>query len=195
MTLPEPPIDGPDFERLLASCRDGDTAAQDRLFQLLYRDLHAKARVLMDHQAPMTLQPTALLHEAWIKLHSGLVHLNGVEHFQRLVAKAMRQLLVDHARSRARKKHGGDHQRVQMPSEVEDPATAEFEVLEFHDALAKLAELMPRAAQIVELRVFGQYTPEECATILDTSKRTVLRDWQLAKAWLHETLNPNAKDG
>ena len=193
MTLSDPPLDGPEFEELLARCREGDSDAQDRLFQLLYRDLHAKARVLMDQQVPMTLQPTALLHEAWIKLHNGLVQLSGVEHFQRLVAKAMRQLLVDHARSRERKKHGGGLRRVQMPTEVEDPTTAEFEILEFHDALDKLGELMPRAAHVVELRVFGQYSPDECATILDTSKRTVMRDWQRARAWLYETLNPHAK--
>ena len=182
---------------LLRAWRDGDRAALDRLTPVVYDELRRIARRYMrNERAGNSLQTTALVNEAWLRLID--VHNVGWQdrlHFFAVSAQMMRRILVDAARARASGKRGGQLKRVnhstainldQIPDTGSERGT---ELIALDDALNGLAELDPRKAQVIELRFFGGLSVEETAEVLKISPQSVMRDWKLAKAWLLRELS------
>jgi RNA polymerase sigma factor (TIGR02999 family) len=173
--------------------RAGDAAAAHEMLPLVYEQLRGLAGKLMRVDRPdHTLQPTALVHEAWIKIASALEGGAGPrdrEHFLAIAAKAMRQVLVNHARDRRAQKRGGGGARVPLDALVEAIEATTGEVTSWNELLERLAEEHPRPAQIVELRVFGGLLVEEVAEVLGLGPTTVKSDWRFARAWLQQKLS------
>lgn len=181
----------PDITALLARLRDGDEGALDELLPAVYDELRYIARNrLRGEQEDLTLRTTELVHEAYLKLvaHSG-VDWKDRQHFFAIAARAMRQVLVDHARCRSDKKKGVPLDRIIVPGaeNVED-------LIALDDALHRLAERDERAVAVVECRFFGGYTIAETADFLDVSTSTVERDWRAARAWLSRELLSSDKE-
>lgn len=181
-----------DITAILLTLQDGSAGADANalLFDAVYHELHGIARRLMGSQRPdHTLQPTALVHEAYIKLAKGAqVDWQGRAHFLRVSARAMRQILINHARERSAQKRGGDRTRITLKEELTGRPDRAMEVLELNDALERLAAKDERMAQVVELRVFAGMTVREVALVLGVSARTVDTDWRVAKLWLTDEL-------
>ena len=178
-----------DVTMLLASAREGDESAAERLLPIVYDELSDIARGVFARQQPgHTLQPTALVHEAWFKLAGNLDGAKDRTHFLVIAAKAMRQVLTDHARGRGRQKRGGDVQRVTLNAFSEPAHGGDFDLVALDDSLRRLAELDERQARVVELRLFGSLTVPEVAAALGVAKSTVDEDWAMAKAWLRREL-------
>lgn len=180
-----------EITRLLIAWRKGRSAAPGELFPLVYEELRALARgQLRRHPAGETLRPTALVHEAYLKLvDQTRVKVNDREHFFALAAKAMRQIIVDHARRRTAGKRGGGAAHTILS---EDDTPIEFhaiEMLALDDALTRLESVECRLARVVELRFFGGLSVEETAAALDLSPRTVKRDWRKARAFLYMAIS------
>jgi RNA polymerase sigma-70 factor, ECF subfamily len=175
---------------LLATADSGDGAALERLVPLLYDELRAMAhRQLVRERRNDTLQTTALVHEAYLKLVDDTrVTRRGRAYFFAAAARAMRQVLVDYARRRNAEKRGGGARLLSL--DEDQVAVDEFagELLDLDRALAQLAELNPRHARVVECRFFAGMSVEETAEALDLSPRTVKYDWALARAWLFDAL-------
>ena len=177
---------------LLQAWSSGDPTALDALLPLVYEDLRRQARHYMrDQPAGHTLQTTALVHEAYLRLVGrSSVEWNGRAHFFGVAAKAMRSILVDHARARAAAKRGGA-----APAITPDDASAAsgpreaVDVLALHHALDRLAELDARKSRLVELRYFGGLGIDEAAAVLGVSPATVKREWTTARAWLRRELS------
>ena len=166
---------------------------EDRLMDEVYEDLHRLAIPYFRHERPgHTLQPTALVHEAYLRLVDGkTVDWQGRTHFFAVGARVMRRLLVQHARDRGRLKRGGDRMRVTLGPESRQllrPDADAVEVLDVHRALGRLADLDPRQARIVEMRFFAGMTVPEVAQHLGLSTRTVEGQWTHAKAWLRREI-------
>ena len=179
----------PSVTQLLQQMREGNASAAERLFPVIYGELHDVARgIFASQRAGHTLQPTALIHEAWFKLGGNLDNVQGRKHFFVLAAKAMRQVLADCARGRQRQKRGGDAGRVTLNGGVEPAAAAGLDLVALDDTLRRLTELQPRHGQIAELRLLGALTIPETAEALGISKWTVEEDWAMAKAWLRKEL-------
>jgi RNA polymerase sigma factor (TIGR02999 family) len=180
----------PSVTELLHSVRAGEPGAQDRLAAAIYEELRRLAASYMRRERPdHTLQPTALVHEAFIRL-MGQERLEWQDrsHFFGVAAQMMRRILVDHARrSSATKRHGGHG--VTLDDSIADPATPSLEVLRVNDALNALAAIDPRQARIVEMRFFVGLSIDETAEVLGISSATVSREWTLARAWLHSDLS------
>jgi len=176
-----------EFLRDLSS---GDTSAADRLMPLVYTELRQIAQGCLRNERPgHTLQPTALVHEVFLKLvDQTRVNYRGRTHFLALSAQAMRRILVDHARAKARDKRGGGRPRIELDESLTVSARRDEDLLALDEALEKLAKLDPRQAKIVELRFFGGMTVEEVAEALDVSKRTVESEWTMVRAWLRREL-------
>jgi RNA polymerase sigma factor (TIGR02999 family) len=177
--------------RILRDLQGADReAALNRLFPVVYADLRAAARAQLRHERPdHTLQATALVHEAYMRLLGGAYpSWNDRQHFFRAAAEAMRRILVEHARRRARVKRGGNPIRVTLTDVAsltqQDPA----EVLALDTAIRRLEKQDPTAADIVRLRYFAGLSVEETAKMLELSERTVKREWAFARAWLFEAL-------
>ena len=168
-----------------------DEYVMDRLLPLVYDELRGMAHGhLLRERRSHTLNTTALVHEAYLKLvDQTRAPVRSQAYFFGAAARAMRQILVDHARRRGRQKRGGGQQPVTL--EEQHLADGEFaaEVLDLDAALERLAEIEPRAARVVECRFFGGLSVEETAEVLGVSSRTVKRDWIMAKAWLYRTLH------
>jgi RNA polymerase sigma-70 factor (ECF subfamily) len=183
---------------LFARMRAGDTVAGEQLLSALYTELHRLAVHYMRSEGPQhTLQPTALIHEAYLRLMSGPEHINDRHHFFALAAQAMRRVLVDHARKKRTSKRGGGVAHVADMSQVDlveaQGANAPgVDVLALDDALIELSRLDPRAAQVVELRFFGGHTDNEVCEILGKNLATVRRDWEFARSWLKHRLHSDA---
>jgi RNA polymerase sigma factor (TIGR02999 family) len=179
-----------DVTEVLAQIRGGDKRAADKLLPLVYDEFRALARhYLSQERANHTLQPTALVHEAYMKLvDQTRVDWQGRSHFFAVAAQAMRRILVDHARSRQREKRGGGRARVMLDEAVALSPQKDEDVLALDEALEKLAKLDARQAKVVELRFFGGLDVEEVAEALGVSKRTVEGDWTFARAWLSREL-------
>jgi RNA polymerase sigma-70 factor, ECF subfamily len=162
----------------------------DELLRLVYDDLRAlAARQMRGEHGSRTLQPTALVHEAYLRLaDGGSLKWASRSHFFRVVARAMRQVLVDQARRRNAGKRGGDWQRVTLESNLLADTAEERGVLELHEALARLGELDPALERLVELRFFGGLTVEEAAATLGVSPRKAAKDWAAARLWLSREL-------
>jgi len=185
-----------DITGLLKAWVQGNKGALDRLFPLVYAQLRVQARRYMRHEpAGITLQSTALVHEAYLRLvNANEVDWQDRKHFFSVAAQIMRRILVDAARARARAKRGGGAVRVDHSSAVDldkipssdSEAAALFCALD--DALEELERLDPRRAKVVELRFFGGLSVDETAEALGVSPQTVMRDWRLARAWLAREL-------
>jgi RNA polymerase sigma factor (TIGR02999 family) len=175
-----------DVTQVLEQLKNGDQRAADRLLPLVYDEFRALARhYLQQERMNHTLQPTALVHEAYMKLvDQTRVDWQGKSHFFAVAAQAMRRILVDHARSRQRDKRGGGRARVVLDEAVALSPQKDEDVIALDEALEKLAKVDPRQAKVVELRFFGGLNVEEVAEALKVSKRTVEGDWMFARAWL-----------
>jgi RNA polymerase sigma factor (TIGR02999 family) len=162
------------------------SAEAERLFVMVYDELRGiAARIMSRERAGHTLQPTALVNEAYLKLvDQESLRWNDRAHFLSIAARAMRQILVDHARRHGAEKRGGEWQRVTLDQEVAIDPGAEVELLDLHQALETLAGLDARAARVAELRLFGGLSVPEVAHVLGVSARTVDGDWAMARMWL-----------
>jgi RNA polymerase sigma factor (TIGR02999 family) len=181
-----------DVTALLGEVAAARPGAQDRLLEAVYPELRRLARALMRRERPgHTLQPTALVHEAYLALLGGGADVPFADrvHFFATAAQAMRHVLVDHARRRAAAKRGSAATQVPFEEERGHGAAALCDVLALDDALGQLAEVDGRAARVVELRVFGGLTVGEMALELGVSKRTVDDDWAVGKMWLARALS------
>ena len=174
---------------LLHDMSSGDETAPERLLPLVYNDLRRLAHAYFSKEnSDHTLQATALVHEAYIRLVNWEnVSWQNRAHFFAVAAEVMRKVLIDHARKRnAQKRSGG--QKVLLDEAVSLPNKTEFDVLRLEEALTSLEKLDPRQAKIVELRFFGGLSIEETAYILKISETTVRREWTFAKAWFQREL-------
>jgi RNA polymerase sigma-70 factor (ECF subfamily) len=169
-------------------------ARTDELFALIYGELRRIAAGLLRRERPEhTLQPTALVHEAYLKLvDQTRIRWQDRAHFLGIAARAMRQILVDHARGRAARKRGGGRQRVTLDEALVAKEGKDLELLSLDEAMTRLAGVDERAARVVELRIFGGLTVTEIAHVLGVSKRTVDGDWSVARMWLARELRPEA---
>ncbi len=178
-----------DITGLLRAWASGDSEALDQLTPLVYDQLRRIARNQMRAPAGQTLQTTALVHEAYLRLvGSGGLSLNDRAHFFALAAQMMRRILVDAARARVAGKRQGGWLRVELSREIPLPAAKDRSLIALDDALAGLIKLDPRKARVVELRYFAGLSVTETAEVLDVSGETVRRDWRLAKSWLAREL-------
>lgn len=173
----------------LRRLRDGDRAAAADMMPLVYEQLRAIAGRLLRPGTPNTLQPTALVNEAWLRIAgTGGATFNDRVHFLAVAATAMRQVLLNHARDRRAQKRGGDRQRLPL-DECLDLIEAEAgDVVGLADVLDRLAAQAPRPARVVEMRVFGGMTVEEVAEALDTTPALIKSDWRFARAFLQQEL-------
>jgi len=176
----------------LASVAAGDRSARNRLFELVYAQLHDQASsYLKQERSDHTLQSTALVHEAWLRLiDQDRVEVHDRGHFLALAAMAMRRILVDHARGRGRRKRGAAWHRMELEeaAAAAEEETGEFDLLEVDRALDRLQEQSAQLAKIVELRFFGGLAREEIAEALGISRSTVARQWRAAKALMSRLL-------
>lgn len=175
---------------LLLAWGEGDRSALDRLVPLVYAELRRRAGAqLARERGSHTLQPTALVHEAFLRMvDQRASHWQNRAQFYAVAAQLMRRILVDHARARVAAKRGGGAVRIPLDEAGEAAAGPETDVLHLHQALERLAALDPRQAQVVELRYFGGLTTGEVAAVLEIAEITVKRDWAMAKAWLYREL-------
>ncbi len=183
-----------DVTRILKAIEQGDAKAADQLLPLVYEELRRLAAQKMSQEPPgQTLQATALVHEAYIRLVGAEAHNWGSRgHFFAAAADAMRRILIDNARRKQRLKHGGDRQRIALDDvdlAIEEPAT---DIIALDEALAKLAEEDPVKADLVKLRYFAGLTIEQAAKILEISRATADRYWSYARAWLFHEINKGA---
>lgn len=179
---------------LLARWRGGDAAAREALVPLVYDELRRIARrCLAGQKTNHTLQPTALVHEAYLRLagHDSVSWQNRA-HFFAVATQMMRQILVDHARRRAAAKRGGGAVTVALDEEVASKSSVVLDLIALDDAMRQLAELDPRQSQIVELRFFGGLSIEETAHVVDISPATAKREWATARLWLHQAMSRSA---
>jgi RNA polymerase sigma factor (TIGR02999 family) len=182
--------DTADITGWLDAARGGDRSALDRVLATLYQELHAMARRQLAGQHGQTLDATALVHEAYLRLvgrHAA--HFDDRAHFFAYAASAMRSVVVDYARQRLAQKRGGDLHRVtELPEEVEGGLRLDEEMLGLDTALTRLAAVDPRLAQVVELRYFAGLSELEIAALLKRSERSIRRDWQKARLFLLASL-------
>src|SRR5262245_52319374 len=178
--------------QMLLAWGDGDPHALDTLLPLTYEELRRLARRYLQRERPEhTLQPTALVHEAYLRLvDQKEVRWQNRAHFLGIAAEAMRRILVEHARAHRRAKRGGGPRRVSLEDTVGLSNERGLDLVALDDALASLAALDPRKSRVVELRFFGGLTTEETAQVLGVSTATVERELYVAKLWLRRALNP-----
>jgi RNA polymerase sigma-70 factor, ECF subfamily len=176
--------------QLLNRAAAGAGSAAEELLPIVYNELRSLALGFFRDQKPgNTLQPTALVHEAYLKLVDQSIAWSNRNHFFVVAAKAMRSILVDHARSRNRLKRGGGFERVSLNEADQTPvALDEATVLAIDEAMSRLAELDARKAKLVELRFFGGLTADEAADALNIARSTAAEDWRMARAWLYREL-------
>lgn len=179
-----------DVTRLLNAVDQGDPKAAEELLPLVYQELRRLAAYRMANESPnQTLQPTALVHEAWLRLaNSTGQEWRGREHFFSAAAEAMRRILVENARRKLRLRHGGGLVRVDVDAIDLPIAQDDEKCLQVHEAIDRLAEADPRKAEVVKLGVFAGLQVREIATLFNASEKTVQRDWTFAKAWLSREL-------
>jgi len=185
--------------RLLEQARAGEPEALNRLLPLVYDHLRAMAgRMLHGERAAHTLRPTALVHEAYIRLVDQRGGWQDRAHFFAIAAQAMRRILVDHARAHRASKRGGIAERISLDDTADRAGEREValeDVLEVDSALSALEALDPAAARIVELRYFGGLTIQETAAAMGLSPATVKREWSAARAWLYRRLSGGTPGG
>jgi RNA polymerase sigma factor (TIGR02999 family) len=176
---------------LLQACGQGDRRASAELLPLVYEELRRHAAVKMAHEpAGQTLQPTALVHEAWLRLSRDDAQVGqNRAHFFGAAAEAMRRILIENARRKSRLKRGGDQQRVEYDELELADASPDDKILLIDEALQRLQDEDPEKAKVVLLKFFGGRTNFEVAEMLGVTERTVERHWAYAKAWLFESIH------
>ena len=174
-------------EVLLRGAREGDKESLDALFALAYDELRRIARRVRGDGSE-TLSTTALVHEAYLKLLPSKVPANDAAHFKLLIARAMREALIDAARRRHAGKRGGKDFAITLDDELQAAPLKAAELLDLHEALEELERVDPRRASIVECRFFGGLNVDETAEALNLSTATVKRDWRIARAWLAQAI-------
>ena len=182
--------------QLLEAWREGDVQARDRLIVALYPEMRRIAQQVFRRESHAhTLQPTALIHEAWLRLSGGVAPaVNDRTHLLAITARLMREILVDHARRRrAIKRDGGERVSLTHPDCAPQASDGTDDMLELDRALKRLEQIDPVKARIVELRYFGGLGIEETGTALGQSPATVKRHWQAARLWLHGAINGPAE--
>lgn len=179
-----------DVTQLLNAVDAGDPKAADQLLPLVYEELRKLAAVRMaNEKVGQTLQPTALVHEAWLKIAGdGREHFANRRHFFKAAATAMQQMLIDVARRKQRLKHGANLSGEELHESRIATSVPSEELLAVHDALATLALEDPQAAEVVQMRYFVGMSVPEIAAALDLAPRTVDRHWAFARAWLKRTI-------
>lgn len=183
-----PDADGP-VTALLKRARSGDGHAGDELVALVYDELRRLAGHLLRNEEPgHTLQPTALVHEAWLRLGGASGAADDRAHFFALAARAMRQVLVDHARRRRAAKRGEGATPAPLSDALPVATDPDAELLALDDAIERLGAAQPRLRQVVECRYFAGFTEDETALALGVTVRTIQRDWARARAWLYDAL-------
>ena len=181
-----------DVTRILSEIEHGDAAAAERLLPLVYRELRKLAAAKMAREVPgQTLQATALVHEAYLRLVDveRAQHWDSRGHFFAAAAEAMRRILVDNARRKASSRRGGDRQRIDLLDLADQPDDNRLDLLALDEALKKLEQEHPDKARVVKLRFFAGCTLEQTAEILGVSRATAQRTWAYARAWLFGQLN------
>ncbi len=181
---------------LLQLWSDGDAQALDRLLPLVYSELRRLARASMRREnRNHTLQPTALIHEAYVRLiDQNRVRWRDRSHFYGIAARLMRRVLLKHAESKGALKRGGDRRRVPLADELAVDRGRIEDLVAVDQALAQLEELDPRQARVVELRFFGGFSVEETAELLGFAPITIKREWRLARAWLQRRLRSSRQE-
>jgi RNA polymerase sigma factor (TIGR02999 family) len=175
-----------DVTLLLERLKSGDREAGERLMPLVYAELRRLAAAQMRFETPgHTLQPTALVHEAYLRMvRIREIDWHGRSHFYAVAAQIMRRILVDHARSRGAAKRGGPQAPLPLDEALAYAEAKSARLLDLDEALNRLEQLDPRKSKVVELRFFGGLNEDEIGAVLGISARTVKRDWSLARAWL-----------
>jgi RNA polymerase sigma-70 factor (ECF subfamily) len=178
-----------EITQLLKAMKSGDPSAAERLLPLVYAELHRLASSYMRRERQdHTLQPTALINEAYLRLAKGNLDWQNREHFIGVAAHVMRRVLVDYARAHRAKMRGGELRRVELEEGLAISEERTEEMLALDEALNRLTEVNPRQARVVELRYFGGLSVEQIAAVLTIGPRSVKRDWALARIWLFNEL-------
>jgi RNA polymerase sigma-70 factor (ECF subfamily) len=175
---------------LISGLERNDPKATSRLLPIVYAELRRlAAHYMRGERQGQTIQPTDLVHEAYLRLAGQQrIDWQGRTHFLAMAATCMRRILVDRARRKKAEKHGGEGEKIQLDEAVVFSPDRSNEILALDDALKRLAELSPRQSRTVDLRFFGGLTIEEIAQIEGVSPRTVKQDWKLARAWIHREI-------
>jgi len=183
-------VSSENLTQLLTDWSNGDAQALEKLIPLVYRDLHRLAERYLRSESPShTLQSTALVHEAYLRLiDQRNTRWQNRAHFFGISAQLIRRILVDHARARKAGKRGGDAAKIQIDESVAAPEQQNLDLVVLDDCLRALAEIDPQQARVVELRYFAGLTVEETAEVMRVSPTTVKREWRLARAWLHREI-------
>ena len=184
--------------QLLTAIDAGDGQASEELLPLVYESLRKLAGARLAHEQPgQTLQATALVHEAWMRLvgDGDKKAWNNRGHFFAAAAEAMRRILVDRARRKGRIRHGGQFERVDLAHVTIATEDSDETIVAIHEALEKLSQISPEKAEIVKLRYFTGMEHKEIAEILGVSEPTVRRHWAFARSWLYAELKRNLSDG
>ena len=183
-----------DVTRILSAIEQGDPHAAERLLPLVYDELRKLAAQKMAHEAPgQTLQATALVHEAYVRLiRQDLPQWQNRAHFFAVAAQLMRQILVDHARLYRADKRGGGVCNLTLDEAEQDAQQIDVDIVALDDALKTLSAMDPQQGKVVELKFFGGLSIEDTAEVLGVSSSTVKRDWIMARAWLHRELDRSA---
>lgn len=184
------PLTGKNVTTLLVRAQRGDRLATDELFPLVYDELRSlAAQYLSQESAAQTFQPTALVHEAFIRLVGpGEISWENRRHFFGAAAKAIRRILIDHARAKRRMKRGGGDKPLSLDDVNLSVEGANLDIIALDEALRKLATLDPNKGNLVELRFFGGLSMEEISQATGTSLSTVAREWRFVRAWLYREL-------
>lgn len=182
--------------QLLRRIREGEAGAEEALFPLVYGELRQVAERLLRNERPgHTLQPTDLVHEGYLKLMDGAAgNAADRRHFLSIAARAMRQVLVSHARRTVADKRGGGAVHVRITNADAGIDVDLGELIALDDALSRLADLNPRLPRVIELRFFAGLSEAETAATLDVTPRTIQRDWAMARAWLYKELYGGTRD-
>ena len=180
------PASSHELTELLRGWNDGDQKVLERIVELAYPELRKIARRCLRRERPEhTIQATALVHEAYLRLFDiWQVRWQDRGHFFAIIAKVMRRILIEYARAQGCSKRGGGRRRVNLDEALVISAESDPEIVRLDEALEKLAGFDSRKAQVVEMRYFGGLTSDEVASVLGISRQSVNRDWSLAKAWL-----------
>ena len=182
------PEDG-EVTLLLRAMKSGDQTASEKLLPLVYQELHRLAKAYMRRERPdHTLQPTALINEAYIRLAGDTTDWQNHSHFIAVAANVMRRVLVDHARMHNAGIRGGDFQRVEFEEGIAISSERSAEMIALDDALDELARVNPRQAKVVELRYFAGLSVDEIGAIMKIAPRSIQRDWASARVWLFERM-------
>lgn len=182
-------LSGQEVTQLLNLWSAGDAQALEKLIPLIYGELRRIAgRHLRGERQNHTLQITALVHEAYLRLAQQEVEWQSRGHFYAIAAQAMRRILIDYARNHHAQKRGGVQERVSLDEVMPFSEQDRVLLLALDEAVAKLSKMDPRQGKIVEMRFFGELTIDEIAELMDVSKATVKREWTMAKAWLHREM-------